>query len=181
MIESPVHLIDWNGVEGILVAGSRQQAQQAKRCQDSSSAQSSPHKSGSSLGLVGRLEVFRKAAAANRLMRQPSFDGYIVRHGFGIVQAHGDSTRESLLSNAAMGHRGVRPDVDRVGQETKVIGALFHGGVDQLPQRRLSAAGADSTLTDIASADHCFWGVDASGVMPEVVSFLRRIFRQVPE
>ena len=61
---------------------------------------------------------------------------------------------------------------------------IQHGRLDRLvpiEQSRqlhaaLRAAAADSTLIEIEGADHCFWGVDASGVMAEVTAFLDRIF-----
>ena len=42
----------------------------------------------------------------------------------------------------------------------------------------LVAAGVESTLKVVEGADHCFWGVDRSTVMPDVVAFLDRLFPQ---
>ena len=41
----------------------------------------------------------------------------------------------------------------------------------------LRKAGARVELSPIEGADHCFWGADASGIMPEVIAFLNRVLR----
>jgi acetyl esterase/lipase len=47
-----------------------------------------------------------------------------------------------------------------VGQSRELAGAL-------------EAAGAKVALIEVPGADHCFWGVDTSGIMPRVLSFLK--------
>ncbi len=39
----------------------------------------------------------------------------------------------------------------------------------------LHKAGCDVTFSAIVGADHCFWGVDVSPIMPEVIAFLNRV------
>ncbi len=38
----------------------------------------------------------------------------------------------------------------------------------------LHRAGAIAELHTIEGADHCFWGVDGSSIMPTVIGFLNR-------
>jgi acetyl esterase/lipase len=47
-----------------------------------------------------------------------------------------------------------------VGQSRELAGAL-------------EAAGAKVTLIEVAGADHCFWGVDTTPIMPRVLAFLK--------
>ena len=61
---------------------------------------------------------------------------------------------------------------------------IQHGTLDRLVPIKQSeilhaallADGVDSTLKVIEGADHCFWGADRSGIMPDVIAFLRRVF-----
>jgi acetyl esterase/lipase len=58
---------------------------------------------------------------------------------------------------------------------------IQHGTADRIVSigqgRALASAlervGAKVTLIEIEGADHCFWGVDTSAIMPRVVSFLK--------
>jgi len=61
---------------------------------------------------------------------------------------------------------------------------IQHGTLDRLVpidqsrllHQALLATGAESTLIEIEGADHCFWGVERSRIMPEVIRFLDRTF-----
>jgi acetyl esterase/lipase len=65
---------------------------------------------------------------------------------------------------------------------------IQHGDMDRLVPvgqgrtlaRRLEQAGVPVTLSEIEGADHCFWGVDAAGIVPEAVKFLDSILKQAP-
>jgi acetyl esterase/lipase len=58
---------------------------------------------------------------------------------------------------------------------------IQHGTLDRLVplaqsqelHEALVQAGRDSTLTAIAGADHCFWGVDGAGIVEADIAFLR--------
>jgi len=45
----------------------------------------------------------------------------------------------------------------------------------QTLHKALLATGVSSTLKVIEGADHCFWGVDRSAIMPDAIAFLDRV------
>ena len=61
---------------------------------------------------------------------------------------------------------------------------IQHGARDRLVplgqsralHQALLAAGAASTLVAIEGADHCFWGVEADGIVERDIAFLRKTF-----
>jgi len=66
------------------------------------------------------------------LTRQSQFDRDVVRNAFGIAELDGNSTLQTLLPHAAIGHRVSRPDIDGVGQPMPIEGPLFHRRIDHL-------------------------------------------------
>ena len=53
-------------------------------------------------------------------------------------------------------------------------------GQSRLLHEALRAEEVDSTLIEVEGADHCFWGVDGSGIMADVTTFLNRVFSPKP-
>ncbi len=97
---------------------------------------------------------------------------------------------DSPESRLVGGTLQTRPDAAKAASPIHYVSAdappfhIQHGTLDRLVplgqsqalHKALLAAGARSTLVVIEGADHCFWGVDRTGIVERDVAFLRGVF-----
>lgn len=70
-------------------------------------------------------------------------------------------------------HRNAPPVLTQHGTHDRLVPI----GQARALHAALLAAGADSTLDEIAGADHCFWGVPDPGIVERDITFLREKLR----
>jgi acetyl esterase/lipase len=98
-------------------------------------------------------------------------------------QDDADSPESCLVGGPIQQHREAAIAASPVTYVTKSAPPFHiqHGSRDRLVplaqsetlHKALLAAGAESTLVTIEGADHCFWGVEGSGIVERDIAFLR--------
>lgn len=100
------------------------------------------------------------------------------------VQVHNDaeSPESHLIGGGLLSNRAEAEAASPISHVSASAPPFLiqHGDKDRLVPvgqgralaRRLEEAGVSVVLSEIEGADHCFWGVDTSGIVPEAIRFL---------
>jgi acetyl esterase/lipase len=106
------------------------------------------------------------------------------------VQVHDDaeSPESHLIGGALPENRAAAAAASPISYVTSSAPPFLiqHGDQDRLVPvgqgralaQRLQDVGVSVVLSEIEGADHCFWGVDTTDIVPEAVKFLRNVLQR---